>query len=195
MGDEYGVECGRNDGGRGGEAFESGAAGMIGRAGWLAWSLRALCLALATGTLILALLNGRTPSEILIDEGIVAVATLAVGAGRQQIKWFAFASVLTSAFALTGQEPQLAVVVASTLAIAALFGPLRRRVRGFIDTHFYRNEYDAARTLEAFSGRSREETDLGTLAGDLVGVVRSTVHASLWLRESGERDDSAGARR
>jgi hypothetical protein len=125
----------------------------------------------------------------LFDIDVVINRTLVYGSLTLMLVLFYFGGVTaTQALfsALTGQQklPQLAVVV-STLAIAALFNPLRRRIQSFIDRRFYRRKYDAAKTLEAFSSKLRDETDLGTLNDDLISVVRETMqpeHASLWLR-------------
>jgi len=90
---------------------------------------------------------------------------------------------------VAGQGGQLAIV-ASTLAIAALFNPLRRRFQAFIDRLFYRSKYDAAKTLEAFSMKLRDETNLEELNSNLVSVISETMqpaHVSMWLRPQEDR--------
>jgi hypothetical protein len=125
----------------------------------------------------------------LYDIDIVVNRTLVYGALTAALVAVYFGGVATLQAllrALTGQEqqPQLAIVV-STLAIAALFNPLRRRIQSFIDRRFYRSKYDARKTLGAFSAKLRDETDLNALGDDLMNVVREPMqpaHVSLWLR-------------
>jgi hypothetical protein len=96
--------------------------------------------------------------------------------------------------AITGQESQI-VIVASTLAISALFNPLRKRVQAFVDRRFYRRKYDARITLAAFSAKLRDETDLVALNTELVSVVSKTMQpatVSLWLRADSVLVSSAG---
>jgi hypothetical protein len=120
--------------------------------------------------------------DVLINRTLVyAILSAALAA-----VYFGGIVLLQRVFAgLTGQEklPQLAIV-ASTLAIAALFDPLRRRIQSFIDRRFYRRKYDARKTLEAFAAKLRNETNLDALSEDLVMVVSETVqptHVSLWV--------------
>jgi hypothetical protein len=122
----------------------------------------------------------------LYDIDLIVNRTLVYGSLTLVLALMYFCGIVTLQrhfVALTGQQSTLAVV-ASTLLIAALFTPLRRRIQSFIDRRFYRSKYDARKTLEAFSAELRNETDLEALSENVVGVVRETMqpaHVSLWL--------------
>jgi len=170
----------------GGSVLAGGISDVTG-VGWLEGSsfvlslVGLMCLPIAVG---IAILRYR-----LYEIDIIINRTLVYGSLTLMLLVVYFGGVATTQAifrVLTGQQqqPQLAVVV-STLVIAALFSPLRRRIQSFIDRRFYRKKYDAGKTLEAFSSRLRDETDLEALNDELVSVVRETIqpaYVSLWLR-------------
>ena len=126
----------------------------------------------------------------LYDIDVLINRTLVYGLLSASLGLFYLAAVIslqTIFRVVVGQGSDLAIAI-STLAIAALFQPLRRRIQAFIDRRFYRRKYDATRTLTMFQTRLRNEVDLDQLAGDLLGVVQDTMqpaHVSLWLRSKG----------
>ena len=176
----------------GGSVLASGITDVTG-VGWLNGSSFVLsmvgivCLPIAVGIAILR--HG------LYDIDLVINRTLVYGSLTLMLLLVYFGGVTTTQTlfrTLTGQQqqPQLAIVI-STLAIAALFNPLRRRIQSFIDRRFFRRKYDARKTLEAFSAKLRDETNLDSLNAELVSVVRETMqpeHASLLLLPRAPRD-------
>ncbi len=148
------------------------------------WSVTLLGFATMPVAVGVAILRYR-----LYDIDVIVNRTLVYGSLTATLALVYFGGVTATQAIFqraTGQErlPQL-VIVASTLVIAALFNPLRKRVQGFVDRRFYRRKYDAAKTLETFSAKMRDETDLEALNNELVGAVSETMqpaHVSLWLR-------------
>jgi hypothetical protein len=135
-------------------------------ASWLAWLLFAVSVALSIAAAVLGALPMRQPLEIeALGYGLAIMAFPAAGA------------------LIVSRQP--GNVIGWLLIMAAVFGPARRRIQGFIDRRFYRRKYNAAHTLEAFNTTLREQVDLDSLTGELLAVVRDTMqptHASLWLR-------------
>ena len=163
---------------------------------WLEWAGYVLLLIGIIGIPIsmgIAILRYR-----LYEIDLIINRTLVYGSLTGLLALFYFGSVTALQYLfslLTGQGNTLAIV-ATTLAIAALFNPLRRRIQSFIDRRFYRRSYDARKTLEAFSTKLREQTDLEKLCEDLAEVVDETMqpsHISLWLSfpSSSNRSESS----
>ena len=174
---------------------------------WVASSAGLLAAAFASGPIVLWYVADDAPMRVAI---ILAIATIPVSAGIAILRYrlyeidrivnravvyaavtallvgtyFGIVLGLQEVFSSFGGGSDLAIAI-STLAVAALFRPLRARVQRAVDRRFYRGRYDAQRTLEAFSARLRDEIDIQALHGELTAVVRRTLEperVSLWLR-------------
>jgi hypothetical protein len=158
--------------------------------GVLMWVVPLLGLPVGVG---IAVLRYR-----LYDIDVVISRTLVYGSLTVSLALIYAGSVASLQYALrvlTGTTGSQLVVVASTLFIAALFSPMRRRIQALIDRRFYRSRYDARLTLEAYAAKLREGTDLDELDGELVSVVSETMRpalVSLWLREPGGKTPRDG---
>ncbi len=176
---------------------------------WLAFIASILATSVVLGLLDTLLLDGQLGRTYLDALAILGVGAIPVAIGVAILKYRLYDidliirrtltyAALTGTMAvvyfggvallrglLFGGDDSDPAIVASTLAVATLIQPLRRRIQSLIDHRFYRRKYDAAKTLEAFGTRLRDEVDLEVLTADLLAVVHETVqpaHASLWLR-------------
>jgi hypothetical protein len=135
------------------------------------------------GVAVAVLRYGLYEIDVIINRTLVyGLLTVLLGLG--------YASAVLVGGQLAGQERSNLVVAGSTLAVAALFQPARRRVQATVDRFFNRRKYDAAKTVEAFSARLREHIDLDALSSELLAVVNQTMEpttVSLWLCPAADR--------
>jgi hypothetical protein len=156
------------------------AGDALGIPGTLALALLALDVSLAVAMLKYRLYDIDRVINKTVVYGVVTVLLVAGYGG----------GVILMHKVLPLPEDSPAATAAATLAMAALFGPLRHRVQQVVDRYFYRPRYNAIKTVEAFESRVRLRRDLDELAGDLVDVVRRTVHpshVSVWLTRTEEK--------
>jgi hypothetical protein len=176
---------------------------IIGMAGLLPLTQALLTLGLAValpgGFLLIPLTVGLSlvryrlwDIDVIIRRTLIYSALSAVLA----VAYLGSVIVLQGVFqGVTGEGQNALVVVLSTLAIAALFGPVRGRVQATIDKRFFRKKYDAARTLAGFAASARDETDLQHLSARLVAVVDETMQpesVGLWLRPGSRQKSGRG---
>jgi hypothetical protein len=155
-------------------ALASAALGLPEVLGWAA----GVCVALLPLAIGAAILRYRLYDLDRIISRTLAwgLVTLLLGGG--------YASVVLGLGQLLGRDSPL-VVAGATLAVWAAFQPARRRIQAVVDRRFNRRRYDAARTIQAFSDRLRQQVDLDTLTGELLAVVEQTMQptqVALWLR-------------
>jgi hypothetical protein len=181
----------------------------------LKWLLYAVVIAIL-GVPLLSLVPSRTPELAADLASVLLIALIPVAVGLAILRYRLYdidrlinrtlvygllTALLAGVYALVvlvlgqlfggvGGDPPTWAVAGATLAVAALFQPARRRIQAVVDRRFNRRKYDAARTVEAFSARLRDEVDLDALSAELLAVVDQTIQptrASLWLRPSGKR--------
>jgi hypothetical protein len=177
----------------------------------LRWVALAAALVVVVAAIVVGSLALGAPSAVSLAAGVcLALVPVAVGAAVLRYRLYdldriisrtlaygaltvllggGYAVVVLGLGALLGRRSSL-VVAGATLAVAAVFQPARRRVQRAVDQRFNRRRYDAARTIDAFSARLREQTDLDTLSTELLAVVDQTMQPTqvgLWLRHSPQR--------
>ena len=170
-------------------ATEAVGAGWIWSMGFAIYLIGIMGVPLAVG---IAILRHHLYDIDLIIRRTLVYGSLTVLLAAVYFGGVASIGAVFQVLTLREDQPQLVIVV-TTLVIAALFNPLRRRIQEFIDRRFYRSRYDANKVLHIFSVKLRDETDLDRLTRELVGVVGQTMqpaHLSLWLRTRADSSDT-----